>query len=129
MTQEQFDLLQDIAVEEFENNHDRFDTLEENEQDLYIAGFLDALEWAIKCSHISIGSLALRPEDFVDPEETPEEREAFLKSRYEGLSPEDRKIMEEIDKADAELWEEYVTETIARNRALHDFGIQVMLGS
>ena len=111
MTQEQFDLLQDIAVEEFENNHDRFDTLEENEQDLYIAGFLDALE------------------DFVDPEETPEEREAFLKSRYEGLSPEDRKIMEEIDKADAELWEEYVTETIARNRALHDFGIQVMFGS
>ena len=129
MTQEQFEVLQDIAIEAFENNHGLFDDLDYEEQNIYIDGFLDALEWALKGSYISFGSLALRPENFVDPEETLEEKEEYRKARYKGLSPEDIKIMDEIDRVDAELWKERVTETIKRNQALHDFGVQIIAGS
>lgn len=129
MTAKELEILEALAIEEFENTHDSFAVLTEDEQDLFIAGFLDSLAWAIRSGHISIGSLALRPEDFVDPEETPEEREAYLKSRYDGLSPEGRKLLEEIDKEDAKLWKEYVNETIARNKALHNFGVRVLAGS
>lgn len=35
----------------------------------------------------------------------------------------------ELVDVDAELWKERVTETIKRNQALHDFGVQIIAGS
>ena len=90
---------------------------------------MDALAWAVRHDHIMLNGFKVRPEDFEDPEETPEERAAFFEERYRGLSPEKRAELEAIDREDAENWAEYVSKTIKENKALEAFALRLVAGA
>lgn len=121
-------ILNDLIFEEFETFHDDLGVLTNKEQHAYLTGFLDALAWAVRNNHLNINSFPTDPNDFLDPDETPEERAAYYEKRYAGLSPEDKAELIAIDKEDAEIWALHIEETTKRNKVLYKYILYILTG-
>ncbi len=90
-------------------------------------GFIDALAWATRHGYLTT-SFPTDPQDFEDPEETPEERAKFYENRYKGLSPEERAELEAFDKECAEEWSEQIAQTIKENKVLNKLILKFITG-
>lgn len=100
MTDNELDILKELAIgrspctklPKIENFY-----LTSKEGLPYLMCFIDALAWATRNGHLT-SSLRTDPQDFEDPEETPEERAKFYQNRYKRLSPEERAELEAFDR-------------------------------
>lgn len=155
MTYNELAVLKELAAEQYEQYYDGYEILSEGDRSVYTAfkmptdsthtrtrkpllspserlahlmGFIDALAWATRNSHLDIESFPTKPEAFEDPEETPEERAEFYENRYKGLSPEARAELEEFDKESAELWAEYIEQRIIENTVLNELIVKFITG-
>lgn len=155
MTDNELDVLKWIAAEQYEEYYDGYEILSEVDKSVYtifkmpahsayvrskkpelspserlahVMGFIDALAWATRNGHLDIESFPTTPEEFEDPEETPEERAEFYENRYKGLSPEERAELEAFDKESAELWAEYIGQRIIENTVLNKLILKFITG-
>lgn len=154
MTNYELDILKNLAFEQYEQFHDGLELLLSSDRSLYKAfgqsprtkylktenfyltskerltylmGFIDALAWATRHGHLTT-SFCTDPQDFEDPDETPEERAKFYENRYKGLSPEDRAELEAYDKENAELWAAQIAQTIKENEVLNKLILKFITG-